>query len=165
MHNKFSYCTATASDCNLLSSLAEEIWHLHYPSIISLHQIEYMLDLMYSKTAIAQDLRDGGWWVILEYEKKKVGFMACAMIEEAVCKIQKLYVHPDWQRKGIGKHAINLALDYARKNAASMLTLNVNRKNINSILAYKATGFVVDREENNKLGPYLLDDYVMSQKV
>ena len=120
---------------------------------------------MYSKTAIAQDLRDGGWWVILEYEKKKVGFMACAMIEEAVCKIQKLYVHPDWQRKGIGKQAIALALDYARKNAATMLTLNVNRKNINSILAYKATGFVVDREENNKLGPYLLDDYVMSQKV
>jgi len=156
---------ATLRDISTLQKLSGEIWHLYYPGIISKTQIDYMLGEMYNYATLSKEIRSGYYWVLLEYEKKVVGYMSCSMVDESTCKLHKLYIYPDYQGKGIGRRAMELAIDFARRKEAREISLNVNRKNINSIQKYIAMGFSIDHEEDNYLGNYLLDDYVMSQRV
>ena len=51
--------TATIADIPLLRSLAHEIWHAHYPGIIPVEQIEFMLGWMYSAEEIERQLGSG----------------------------------------------------------------------------------------------------------
>ena len=39
---------AEKSDVQLIAQLADSIWRKHYITIITMEQIDYMLDLMYS---------------------------------------------------------------------------------------------------------------------
>jgi len=156
---------AAEEDVPLLEKLAQEIWHLHYPSIISVEQIIYMLDIQYNRNVIADSLKSGKLWVIIVDGDIEVGFMSFDMPSIDICKLEKLYIYPSHQGKGIGRRAIQFGIEYAKKNSAKKIILNVNRKNASSIAAYKAFGFRISHQEDNYLGEYLLDDYVMTLKV
>ena len=47
---------ANTSDVELIEKLAHRIWHEYYPSIISMEQIDYMLDKMYSKESLLEQM-------------------------------------------------------------------------------------------------------------
>lgn len=157
-----SYRTASHADIPNLVELAKVIWHLHYPTIISVDQIDYMLSQQYNEEAIAKSMQQNDLWLIVEDEKCPVGFMACTQLSNSVCKLEKIYVHPNYQKLGIGRNAIQRAIEFTKSTGATELILNVNRKNTNSIQAYLTYGFRIIKEENNYIGQYLLDDYVMS---
>ncbi len=161
----FSYRIATNSDIPLLQKLADEIWHQHYPGILSLEQIDYMLKNLYDHETISREIRQGFYWVILRYNNEAAGFIACEMESNKICKLHKIYIYPHLHGLGIGRKAIDLAKEFARKQGADTLKLNVNRGNKESIKAYQAMGFSIDKEEDLYLGDFLLDDYVMSQEV
>ncbi len=161
MHHRL----ANEQDAPIIEQLAHEIWHLHYPSILSIEQIDFMLSLQYTVSAVANSIKNGAEWYIFEEEGREIGFLSCYCIDATTCKLDKLYIHPQHQGKGFGRKAIELAASVARKHGASLLLLNVNRKNLNSIKAYKKCGFAILRSEDNQLGEYLLDDYVMCLEV
>ncbi len=161
----FSHKKASLRDIPAIQRLAKEIWHLYYPGIISKTQIEFMLEEMYNYATLSKEIRNGYYWILLEFDQKTVGYMSCSLVDQTNCKLHKLYIYPEYQAKGIGKRAVELAIDFARRKEATELSLNVNRKNINSIQKYITMGFTIDHEEDNYLGNYLLDDYVMSQRV
>ncbi len=58
---------ATTDDCNAISTLAHSIWHSHYPGIITVQQIDYMLSKMYSVEKLNNLLESGS--VILGAEE------------------------------------------------------------------------------------------------
>ena len=47
---------ATPSDTETIAALAEKIWMQYYPEIITVEQIRYMLDKMYSAPALQQQM-------------------------------------------------------------------------------------------------------------
>ncbi len=50
------------ADVAALCALAAEIWHAHYPAIISVAQIEYMLTQRYDPAIVRDELRRGDLW-------------------------------------------------------------------------------------------------------
>ena len=48
-----SFRKATGDDVELINELAQKIWHEHYPAIIAMEQIEFMLLNRYSLKVIA----------------------------------------------------------------------------------------------------------------
>jgi hypothetical protein len=48
-----------AADIEPLTALAREIWHQHYPGIITVKQIEYMLEQRYSPDTIRAEIESG----------------------------------------------------------------------------------------------------------
>lgn len=152
---------ASTKEIPLLEQLAREIWHLHYPAIISRAQIEYMLEAHYSPCAIETSMNGGANWFLIENESAVVGFFAVAKCNDSRWKLEKIYLHPTVHNRGIGKEVMQFLCTLLRNKGANTLTLNVNRKNYNSIEAYFKFGFKISKEEDNYLGPYLLDDYVM----
>ena len=154
--------TATIEDIPLLQKLAHEIWHQHYPGIISLEQIDFMLSLLYSTEKIKEEITNGVHWVILLFNNQPAGFISCEMEDMYTCKLNKIYIYPHLHGKGIGRKGIELARKFAQSQGATQLKLFVNRGNNASIKAYEAFGFQIERKIDQYLGEYLLDDYIMS---
>jgi diamine N-acetyltransferase len=154
-----------------VSALAGEIWRAHYPGIISEAQIEFMLAERYDEAVIREALkRDDVWWDVFLLGTEMVGytsyFWADAADSPETIKIDKLYFHPNVQRRGYG----GLTIDHvARKMAVhgcKRLTLAVNRHNKTAIAAYLKNGFHIAETSLKQIGGgFWMDDYIMVKTV
>lgn len=100
-------------------------------------------------------------WLLAWRADEIVGF-AHARIEAGVCKLDKLYIHPDHQRRGIGGALLNDVRRFARERAAPRLYLQVNRGNTAAIAAYQQYGFITREARVFDIGGgFVMDDYVM----
>lgn len=153
-------------DVERVSALAREIWLAHYPGIISVGQIEYMLAQRYDPRVIAEELgRSDLWWMKLTVGTEIVGFAAWFLASGAM-KLDKLYVHERHRRKGYGGMMIARACAAARELGCARLELAVNRHNEAAIAAYRRCGFEVREAVVKDIGGgYVMDDYVMEKAV
>ena len=158
----------TDLDVEPLAALAREIWYAHYPAIIGIAQIEYMLAQRYDCETVRAELRQGGfWWDKLTVGKEMAGFASYFLTQVAgEMKLDKLYVHPRHQRRGYGGMMIARACAIARARGCSRLELAVNKNNRGAIAAYLKHGFsVVDGVIKDIGGGFVMDDYLMEKSV
>lgn len=153
--------SARAEDASLLQQVSSTIWNMHYPGLISTDQIDYMLEKMYHPAVIKDELGRGIIWKIAFYDSKPAGYLSYAMNGTDSLKIFKIYVHPEYQRKGIGRMFLEDAKAFARKNKASCIYLNVYRRNETAFKAYLAYGFEKVEEVEIPFGDFLLEDFIM----
>lgn len=157
-----------AEDAEPIAALARQIWHAHYPDIISLAQIEYMLAQRYDPQVIRAELaRSDLWWDKLLVDGNIGGFASYFLTEIAgEMKLDKLYVHPDHQRKGYGGMLIDRALTIARGQDCKTLTLAVNKNNRSAIAAYRKHGFRIAQAVVTDIGNgFVMDDYFMRKEL
>jgi diamine N-acetyltransferase len=156
------------ADVPALCALAREIWRAHYPGIISVAQIEYMLEERYNETLIRDELtRDNLWWDVLLLDGQMTGYTSYfpADAPEAM-KIDKLYLHPRVHRQGYGGRLIDHVAVFAARRGCTQLTLAVNRHNVTAIAAYHKHGFTIAETSVRKIGGgFLMDDYIMTKPV
>ena len=153
-----------ADDVERLAALAREIWYAHYPAIISVAQIEYMLAERYRSGFVLAELqRDGLWWDKLTVAGAMEGFASYFLTGvPGEMKLDKLYVHPRLQRRGYGGMMIARAGAIARSRGCSRLVLAVNKNNRSAIDAYLKHGFhVADAAVKDIGGGFVMDDYIM----
>ena len=149
-------------EAEALAALASLIWHRHYPGIISRTQIDYMLASRYHPPMIRQTLARGDHWDVARDGETLVAFAHSFHLEGGAVKLDKLYVHPDWQRQGLGAQLLARIEVRARAHGRSHLLLRVNRQNAQAIAAYRKYGFFIAREVVEDIGQgYVMDDYVM----
>ena len=156
-----------AADVPELIALAREIWRRHYVEIISSAQIEYMLAQRYETAVVNAELgRDDLWWDQLRIAGRMRGFASYFVAGPGEMKIDKLYVHPDHQRRGYGGMLLARALDTARRCGCTTMVLAVNKHNRNAIAAYRTHGFRIERAVVKDIGGgFVMDDYVMVRNV
>ena len=149
-------------------ALAREIWLQHYPGIITVKQIEYMLAQRYSPEAIRKQLQAGeAWWDKLEAGGELCGFASYERGAEArSMKLDKLYVHQLARGKGYGAALIDHVARAARQQGMDNLYLQVNKYNHGSVAAYLRAGFAVAKTVKVDIGNgFFMDDYVMEKFV
>jgi diamine N-acetyltransferase len=154
---------ATSKDISIIRSLAEETWWPTYGSILTVDQIRYMLDHIYSDEALETAIKSGTQtFVILFDEKGAQGFASYGVKNEdsQICKLHKLYILPGNHGKGYGKSLVQEVKVRALNLNALKLDLNVNRNNP-AIGFYEKLGFKIIKEEDVPIGPYWMNDYVM----
>jgi GNAT superfamily N-acetyltransferase len=155
-------------DVERLAALAREIWIAHYSSIITLAQIDFMLDQRYAPDVIRAELqRDDLWWEKLLVDGAMAGFSSYLLVEAgSAMKLDKLYVHPAHQRCGYGGKLIERALLMARRQSCTTLLLAVNKNNRQAIDAYLKHGFRIgDSVVKDIGGGFVMDDYIMVKDV
>ncbi len=151
-------------DVAALQDLARTVWHAHYPGIIPVAQIEYMLAQRYRPEVVLAELqRTDVWWELAILKKRPVGFSSCQLTDApGELKLDKLYVHPQHQGAGVGRRLIESVLERARRLGCRRLVLAVNKRNSSSIGAYQRWGFRIEREMVTDLGSgFVMDDYLM----
>lgn len=164
--DEISFGRLRLEEAEALVDLADLIWRRHYPGIISDGQIDYMLAERYKPGLVRQLLARGDLWLAARAGDELVGFAHGHPLGEGDYKLDKLYVHPDWQRHGIGGRLMEGVARHARGRGADRLVLRVNRQNQTAIQAYLKHGFKVADLIMEDIGDgYLMDDYVMVKEL
>jgi diamine N-acetyltransferase len=156
---------ATTQDIDLIRRLCFNVWPQTYAGIISQEQIDYMLEMMYSEASLKKQMGDGAQFIIVYDENEPVGFASFQETEPAIFKLHKLYVLPSQQGRGTGRFIIDYILSEIKKQNATALQLQVNRRN-NAKFFYEKNGFAIIKEFDFAIGNgWVMDDYVMEKKL
>lgn len=158
---------ATAAELPAIAALADRIWRAHYPGIISVEQIDYMLARMFAPDELVRQLESGTVYEQLFLDHQLTGFAAHGPTD---CpnerKLDKLYVLPGLQRRGHGSRLLQRVMTAARELGCTSLMLTVNKQNHNAIAAYHKHGFTIREEIVADIGGgFVMDDFVMSRPL
>jgi ribosomal protein S18 acetylase RimI-like enzyme len=167
MVNELTIRNAEPGDISLIGYLAHTIWPETYGEILSNDQLDYMLELIYSPSALRrQMMTEQHRFFIAELDNKPIGFASFGPLPEPnTFKLHKLYVLPGIQGKGIGKALVEFIVKELEPEKAQTLLLNVNRHN-KAKTFYERLGFEIIKEEDIDIGNgYFMNDYVMALKL
>ncbi len=151
-----------------LVALAGEIWRAHYPGIISIAQIEYMLAQRYNEGLIRDELaRTDLWWDVLMVDDAMTGYASYFLTDVPhEMKLDKIYLHPRTHRRGYGAMLLEHVMKFMAGAGCTRLTLAVNRHNSNAIAAYRKYGFHIAETSVREIGEgFMMDDYIMVKAV
>ena len=168
MRDSIEIRPAGRDDVPAIQRLAHDIWHAHYPGIITREQIDYMLANGYATPALEQFVAGprSGIEVALAHGER-VGFAAWYATDIAgEAKLDKLYVLQAFQRQGVGARLIARVELRALEIGATTLVLNVNKNNAQAIDAYRKHGFAIRAAVEVDIGGgFVMDDYVMAKPI
>ena len=157
---------ARIGDIENIMKLAAATWYPSYGDILSKNQIDYMLDLFYSREALTNQMESGHYFLILSDNGQDVGFASFEPhYKQDVTKLHKLYILPQQQGSGGGRLLISAIESHASANADKTIMLNVNRYN-KAVNFYHKNGFEITGTEDINIGQgYLMEDYTMAKNL
>ncbi len=148
-----------------LAELAGRIWTEHYLPIIGAAQVAYMVEKFQSEQAIAEHLWRGQRYYFLRWGGADAGFMGIEK-PEGTLFLSKLYVDKAYRGRKISRAALAFLSELCRREGLSSIWLTVNKRNGNSIAAYRALGFSTIREQTVEIGGgFVTDDFVMQREA
>jgi len=158
---------ATTSDIPAIRAIAHEAWPAAYfPDILSAEQLAYMLELLYSESALFDAMtKKHQHFFLAEEDDAFVGFTSCTPhhARSTVTHLNKLYVLPAKKGHGLGKRLLQHVLEFSAQQGDTLVELNVNKRNP-AITFYERRDFRIVREEVIDIGRgYVMDDYVMAR--
>ena len=154
---------ATKEQLAIVKNLAYKIWPNAYETILSKAQLDYMLEMIYSIDSLEKQFDNGHIFLLIEDDQNFIGFASYELNcnNSNKTKLQKLYVLPEIQGKGIGKQVIDYIKEKVVLSNNLALFLNVNKFNKAKDF-YQKYGFQIIKEEVIDIGnDYIMDDYVM----
>ncbi len=149
-------------DMQTVAKLAHEIWNEHYVPIIGQEQVSYMVDKFQSLEAISAQIKEDDYeYYIINQAFEPTGYIGIKPCGDEIF-LSKFYLVKKIRGKGIGKKGVEFIIGRAKEIGAKVISLTVNKNNVNSIKAYEQMGF-------RNLGPivtdigngFIMDDYVM----
>jgi GNAT superfamily N-acetyltransferase len=153
---------ANANDAGTISKLGNKIWHEHYPSIISVEQINFMLEDRYSALAITAGMQKGEMY-FLAYDGETPVALADIELKGDHYFLHKFYVDVASHRGGIGSGFFNYMLQQIDSNKP--IRLQVNRQNYKAVNFYFKKGFIIELVGDFDIGGgYWMNDFVMVRK-
>lgn len=159
---------ASISDIKTIQDIVYTTWPITYGEILSKIQVDYMLNLFYSKEALmAQFDKKEQLFYLIKKDESILGFFAIEnnYQNKDTTKIHKIYILPHTQGKGVGRLTIEHVEKLALANNSKSLLLNVNRSN-SALDFYKKIGFEVINEIDIEIGNgYLMEDYIMEKTI
>lgn len=152
-------------DLPTIAALARATWLDAYAGIISREQIDYMLAQRYDPERLKADTGNPEKWLHQVFiDGVRAGFAACEICGDEF-KLDKLYIHPDMQRKGAGAALIAHAAALARDRGYPAMILAVNKNNAQALRAYDRYGFHVRDKTVTDIGNgFIMDDYIMEKR-
>ena len=159
---------ADVADCTLINKLAREVFPATYHDIISVDQIEFMMDWMYSPENIRKQMEEEGHIYFIAYEEcEAAGYMSIQQQGEDLFHLQKIYVLPYFQKAHCGSFLFREAIKYIKSihPTPCLLELNVNRNN-KALDFYQHMGMKKLREGDFEIGNgFYMNDYIMGLEL
>ncbi len=145
-----------------IAAIADEIWHEHFPSILSSGQIDYMVEKFCSFEAMKDNIASDGYsYFFIKKGSQDIGYTAVKPDGDRLF-LSKLYLKKDERGKKYAKKVMELHKAHAESLGLRAIWLTVNRHNAGPVAAYKAMGFQKIGEGVADIGcGYVMDDYYM----
>lgn len=153
--------------------MADNVFRVTYARILSPEQMEYMMEWMYSEDSLKGQIGSEGrrFW-ISEFDGEPCGYISAEYERRLddgrkLFHLQKIYVLPEYQGRGIGEAQFRHVIDYLRgvSDAPFRVELNVNRDN-KAVGFYERMGMKRDRQGDFPIGlGYYMNDYIYALDV
>lgn len=179
----FTIRKATVADCELIHTLAWQVFPETYKEILTKEQIEYMMEWMYSIANIRKQMEEEGHVYLIAYVAdeaadrstceatnetgKAAGYVSVQPEGEHLFHLQKIYVLPRYQGAHCGSFLFRKAIEYIKEvhPAPCRMELNVNRHN-KALQFYEHMGMKKLREGDFPIGNgYFMNDYIMGKEI
>lgn len=150
-----------------VASLADEIWHEWFPSIISGGQIDYMLNKFQSVESITEQINSNGYfYFIMRKNDNFIGYIAIHPQDDNRLFLSKIYIKKAYRGMGYSRQAFDFLREYCKENGLNKIWLTVNKYNSSTIDIYKKIGFEIIGEGVNEIGNgYVMDDYYLELAI
>ncbi len=156
-------------DIKLTAELADIIWHEHYSTLISVEQIDYMVNNFQSVEAIKNHIANENFTYKLLLEgDQPVGYIGIVNKSEDVdyLFLSKCYLLSDVRGKGYGYETFKHVVDIAKERSLKSIRLTVNKHNEIALNAYKSWGMQAISSVEVDIGQgFIMDDYVMEYEI
>lgn len=149
-----------------LARLAKEIWFEYWGIILTIEQIEYMVEKFQSETAIENQYKNEKYtYWFMNNDGKNIGYFGLSEREKYLF-LSKLYIIKDYRGKGIGHKAFDKIKEIAKEKNYKFIRLTVNKYNSNTIAAYKKWDFkIIDSVVTDIGSGFVMDDYIMQYEL
>ncbi|MFC5449356.1 GNAT family N-acetyltransferase [Paenibacillus aestuarii] len=156
----------TEGEISEVARLAAEIWREYYVSLITIEQIDYMVDKFQSIAAISDQIRQQGYhYYLIQHDGSAVGYMSVKQ-EAGKMFLSKFYVAKEHRGRGVASQAMAFLEQLGKEQNASHIWLTVNRYNASSIAVYEKKGFKTVREQVADIGNgFVMDDFIMEKEI
>lgn len=155
---------AAIQESETIANLAKSIWTQHFTPIIGKNQVDYMLKLFQSKTAIANQINQGVEYFLVKKDDKLAGYVAIKYQTDKLF-ISKFYLSSEFRGQGLAKQMLQLIENLAKQNELYQLELTVNKLN-NACQAYLKLGFNIESSIQIDIGEgFIMDDYLMVKNL
>lgn len=165
---------ASPEDIPQIQSLADVTFRDTYRDILSPEQMDYMMDWMYSESSLERQMRqDGHVYFIAESDGLPCGYVSVqprGLQEDGVFlfELQKIYVLPAFQGRGMGQRMYDHVCSFVRRAANGWpcrIELHVNRNNP-AVGFYRKLGLDILREGDFPIGHgFFMNDYIMGAAI
>lgn len=145
-----------------LAELASGIWHEYWPCILSVEQINYMVDKFQSEHAILEQIKNENYtYYFILKDGNKCGYFGISRKEDYLF-LSKLYIKKEYRHQGIGRIAIGEIKNIAENYGYTKIKLTVNKNNKHTINAYLKYRFAIVAQDVTDIGNgFVMDDYIM----
>ncbi|KAA3439180.1 GNAT family N-acetyltransferase [Rufibacter hautae] len=152
----------TTTDAGIIKDLAHATWYPTYGEILSGEQIEFMLTEIYSLASLQQQMETGQTFLLLSQGSTPAAFSAFSLLDAAEqrYKLNKLYIHPDFQGLGFGRRLLQEVIQRTKAQGGLKLELNVHRQNPAQHFYFKS-GFKIIKIIDIPFAQFTLNDYIM----
>ncbi|MER8727820.1 GNAT family N-acetyltransferase [Mesorhizobium sp. M0136] len=133
--------TASERDLAAVRALLVETWHATYDAIYGAARVTEITDEWHSIAALKARLTRPNSEFLVADDGKSIGGMAfaAATTDAGVVMLNQLYVHPAWQRQGIGQALLDEI--EASFPEARTLRVEVEEANAPAVAFYRSRGF------------------------
>lgn len=153
-------------DIKELASIANEVWHQHFATILTLDQIDYMVEKFQSEHAMTKQINSDGYeYYFLQLDGKNIGYTGIREDEDKLF-LSKLYILKEYRGNGYSSRAFEFLQSICKERGLHAIWLTVNRYNDHTIEVYKKKGFKILRTQVADIGNgYVMDDYIMEKDL
>lgn len=146
-----------------VAELADEIWHECFVDIISLGQIDYMVEKFQSLPAMTEQIDKQGYSYFAVCDDGELcGYIGTKPEADSRFFLSKLYLRKDKRGRGTASLMLERVFSEARFLGKKTVYLTVNKHNDHAIAVYEKAGFRKADEAVTDIGSgYVMDDYIM----
>lgn len=149
---------ATPADVLGIAEVARATWDTTYAQSIASHNRRQILDRAYGPEALreAMEAEPGWFFVATAHEETIVGFAHYLQRFDAQGELVRIYVHPDHQRRGIGRAFLATGLAALAAAGISHCYVSVEVHNAGARAFYERFGFALHHKHARFLGNQLI---------
>ena len=166
---------ATLKDIAQIVRLGLHVFTLSFGYSLPQKELQAYLDESYSTEAIAKDVEDPKKDMIVATDQTDMvlGFALltrgtsdpCLAHLEKTIELQRLYVHPDHHRKGLGTYLALKIEDMAREQGYANIWLGVWEENHKAEKVYERLGYRRVGSHPFKMGNVVQEDNIMVKEL
>ena len=156
----------TKEQIKILADTANIVWHEAFKNIITLAQIEYMIEKFQSFNSLSEAISRNNYnYYLIKSGNIVMGYTGLHE-EKGKMFLSKLYILEDYRGKQVASKTFEFIENLARQKHLKSIWLTVNRNNNHAIDVYKHKGFIITRTQVTDIGNgFVMDDYIFEKVI